>query len=115
MLSALVAPRMGRWLQAAQQRSAVAAVQQQLEALPAKVYLRGEGVQWRSTDAKDVPPPIEMPEGWTLRVEPAMTIDANGMTSDARLELRNADGELLVRWRWIAPSGRLHPSPDDGA
>ncbi len=113
LLSALVAPRISTWADAAQQRARLQALRQQLQALPEQAFLSGQGLHWRG--APDQAPPLQALQAtpvWQLRAKPGLFIDSNGMTEAASIEVLGADGQVLARWRWISPAGRLESMTD---
>jgi general secretion pathway protein G len=113
LMSALVAPRLGNWVESSARRDGISSVRQQIESWPQQAFLAGQAMAWPPVPpASD--PGLLLPEGWRLSAEPALRVASNGMNEAAVLELRNAKGELLARWQWLAPAGRLvdEPLPD---
>lgn len=108
LLTGLVAPRMGQWVQGARVRAGVDGARAELEALPRRAFAGARRVE------VDAAGPLPLPDGWRLELAAPLVYEANGMTAGSRLRL-SAGNTLLADWLVEAPAGAVRDArPADG-
>ena len=109
MAAALVAPSMLRGIDAWQRQAQIDALLDQVRALPGNARASGKPIDITQQALAADDPPLQVGEGWTLRVETPWKVNANGVCGQGRLRIENAYGgrEIAV----IAPfcSPELQP------
>jgi general secretion pathway protein G len=109
LLSALVAPRVLGWAEAARARSALDELRTVLQAQPALAF----HAQQARTVAQ-VPADWPLPAGWRIELVAPLHWEANGMAAPGRLRVR-AGGDPLADWVLQAPGGEVRAAtPADG-
>lgn len=109
LLSALVAPRVLGWAEAARARSALDELRTVLQAQPALAF----HAQQPRTVAQ-APADWPLPAGWRIELAAPLHWEANGMAAPGRLRIR-AGGDQLADWVLQAPGGEVRAAtPADG-
>lgn len=91
LLVGLIAPRFGPRLDRMERLSQMQDLEDQLRQLPRRARLAGRNIELPKdlgmADLGDGAPALNVPQGWTLRFDPALLIAASGACSAASLAI----------------------------
>lgn len=94
MTTALAAPPSYRMVRSWQESTQVKDVIEQLERLPGKVRTSGNPL---TVTADTITAPVGLPQGWTLKMEEPLHVQANGACSNAQGVLTTAQQSIPLR------------------
>lgn len=104
LLTGVVAPRLWQWVDSAQERADLDALQSALQTLPSQTFFAGKSLQVASAPDAGLP----LPPGWRLDLPHPLHYEANGMTAGGRVTVWSEE-RRLAEWQVLSPSGRLIP------
>lgn len=108
LIAGLVAPVSLRGLDAARERGLASDLEAELAGLPVLAFRSGEAL---TLDAQQLRARLpDLPDDWTLSVEPPLRYGSSGMASGAEVSLL-APGRAKLRWRVAGLTGEVSRLP----
>lgn len=104
LLSGIVAPRLWQWVEGAQHRADLDALQSAVQNLPSQTFFAGH----RRTITSAADAGLPLPSDWRLELSNPLDYEANGMTNGGRITVWSGQRRLAI-WQVVAPGGRLVP------
>lgn len=104
LVTGLVAPLVSKSLTAARERAVSAELSALLEGLPVRAF--GAGTEL-TVDSQALTRLVgELPSGWRIKVDPALSYSPSGVASGGEVSLI-APGRPSLRWRVLSVSGEV--------